>query len=102
GMGVVYAAWDPQLDRRIALKLVSLGSRAALATDGDNHRLRLLREAQALARLEHPNVVKVHDVGVCRAEPGSIGEDQVFIAMEQIVGRSLREWLRERRRGLGP
>ena len=101
-MGVVYAAWDPQLDRRIALKLVSLRSRAALATDGDSHRLRLLREAQALARLEHPNVVKVHDVGVCRSgEYGAIGEEQVFIAMEQIVGRSLRDWLREQRRGLG-
>ena len=103
GMGVVYAAWDPQLDRRIALKLVSLASRTADRPDYDSesHRLRLLREAQALARLEHPNVVKVHDVGVCRSGAhGAIGEEQVFIAMEQVLGRSLRDWLRERRRSL--
>jgi serine/threonine protein kinase/tetratricopeptide (TPR) repeat protein len=101
GMGVVYAAWDPQLDRRIALKLVTLGSQTGLGvgTDGDIHRLRLLREAQSLARLEHPNVVKVHDVGVCRAGPhGAIGPEQVFIAMEYVPGRSLRDWLRARKR----
>lgn len=91
GMGVVYAAWDPQLDRRIALKLV------ALAGEGDVEieiqRARLLREAQALARLEHPNVVKVHDVGVC--------DGQVFIAMEHVEGENLRDWLRARRRSVG-
>jgi serine/threonine protein kinase/tetratricopeptide (TPR) repeat protein len=90
GMGVVYSAWDPQLDRRIALKLV------ALAGEGDveveTQRARLLREAQALARLEHPNVVKVHDVGVC--------DEQVFIAMEHVEGVSLRDWLRSRRRSV--
>ncbi|PRP95543.1 Serine/threonine-protein kinase PknA [Enhygromyxa salina] len=90
GMGVVYAAWDPQLDRRVALKLVFIG--AELGTDGDTQRARLLREAQALARLEHPNVVKVHDVGVC--------EGQVFIAMEHIEGQSLRAWLSHKRRTL--
>jgi serine/threonine protein kinase/tetratricopeptide (TPR) repeat protein len=103
GMGVVYAAWDPQLDRRIALKLVTLGSRSGIGvgTDGDLHRLRLLREAQSLARLEHPNVVKVHDVGVCRSGPhGAIGPEQVFIAMEYVPGRSLREWLRDKQRNL--
>ncbi|KIG13079.1 serine/threonine protein kinase [Enhygromyxa salina] len=84
GMGVVYAAWDPQLDRRIALKLVNFGP--AWGTEGDTQRARLLREAQALARIEHPNVVKVHDVGV--------SDGQVFIAMEHVNGQSLREWLR--------
>jgi serine/threonine protein kinase/tetratricopeptide (TPR) repeat protein len=101
GMGVVYSAWDPQLDRRIALKLVTLGSQTGVGvgTDGEIHRLRLLREAQALARLEHPNVVKVHDVGVCRTGPhGAIGPEQVFIAMEYVPGRSLRDWLRAKRR----
>ena len=103
GMGVVYAAWDPQLDRRIALKLVTLGQRSGIGigTDGDLHRLRLLREAQSLARLEHPNVVQVHDVGVCRSGPhGAIGPEQVFIAMEYVAGRSLREWLRDKQRNL--
>jgi eukaryotic-like serine/threonine-protein kinase len=100
GMGVVYAAWDPQLDRRIALKLVSLG-RAGGVTEGETHRLRLLREGQALARLEHPNVVKVHDVGVCRSgEHAAIGPEQLFIAMEHVDGRSLRDWLRADRRSL--
>ncbi len=103
GMGVVYGAWDPQLDRRIALKLMTLGSRTSTGVwiDGEIHRLRLLREAQALARLEHPNVVKVHDVGVCRTgEHGAIGAEQVFIAMEYVAGRSLRAWLRADKRGL--
>ncbi|HLT37426.1 MAG TPA: serine/threonine-protein kinase, partial [Enhygromyxa sp.] len=103
GMGVVYAAWDPKLDRRIALKLVTLGARTGIGvgTEGDIQRLRLLREAQALARLEHPNVVKVHDVGVCRSgADGAIGPEQVFIAMEYVAGRSLREWLRDDKRKL--
>ncbi|MFO7561526.1 MAG: serine/threonine-protein kinase [Enhygromyxa sp.] len=103
GMGVVYAAWDPQLDRRIALKLVTFGASTGIGvgTDGDVHRLRLLREAQALARLEHPNVVRVHDVGVCRTgEHGAIGPEQLFIAMEYVPGLSLREWLRARKRKL--
>ena len=57
GMGVVYSAYDPQLDRRVALKLMRGGS-------DERSRARLLREAQALAQLSHPNVVPVHDVGV--------------------------------------
>jgi serine/threonine protein kinase/tetratricopeptide (TPR) repeat protein len=94
GMGVVYAAWDPQLDRRIALKLVNLAScgGAAPGSDGDTQRARLLREAQALARIEHPNVVRVHDVGVC--------DGQVFIAMEHVSGQSLRQWMRSERRSV--
>ena len=106
GMGVVYAAWDPQLDRRVAVKLVTLAGGARGGSDGEVHRLRLLREAQALARLEHPNVVKVHDVGVCRVptggELGAIGEEQVFIAMEFVAGQSLRAWLRGGKRRLRP
>jgi hypothetical protein len=55
GMGVVYAAYDPELDRRVALKLLrpDIG-----ATAGDEPRARLLREALALAKLSHPHVVR--------------------------------------------
>ena len=60
GMGVVYLAYDPELDRQVALKLLS--ARAG-DKEGDEEKRRLLREAQALAKLNHPNVVAVHDVG---------------------------------------
>ncbi len=77
-MGVVYAAWDPRLDRKVALKLVQ--PQAATA-DG---RARLLAEAKAAARLAHPAVVAVFDAG----EHG----DEVWIAMEFVAGQSLRRW----------
>jgi tetratricopeptide (TPR) repeat protein/predicted Ser/Thr protein kinase len=80
GMGVVYRAFDPELDRSVAVKLI----RSAEGTD--EARARLLREAQALARLSHPNVVGVHDVG-------AVG-DQVFLAMEMLDGQTLRDWLK--------
>jgi eukaryotic-like serine/threonine-protein kinase len=86
-MGMVYAAYDPRLDRKIALKL--LRSEAA-AVEVPLLRSRLLREAQAMARLVHPNVVTIHDVG----ESGEL----VYIAMELVRGRSLRSWLDERPR----
>jgi tetratricopeptide (TPR) repeat protein/predicted Ser/Thr protein kinase len=78
GMGVVYKAFDPELDRQVALKLVR--------TDRDDvdGRERLLREAQAMARLAHPNVISVFDVG-------SLG-DRVFVAMEYVAGLSLARW----------
>lgn len=78
-MGVVYAAYDPELDRKVALKLVLPG------TAGPNGRARLLREAQTLGKLSHPNVVTIHDVG-------TVGE-QVWLAMEFVRGLTLREWL---------
>lgn len=84
GMGEVFAAYDPQLDRKVAVKLLRGG--ALSAQEG---KARLLREAQAMARLQHPNVVAVHDVGVI--------EDRVFIAMEYVEGETLDEWLREKR-----
>src|SRR5688572_25412818 len=74
GMSVVYAAYDPELDRRVALKVV----RADRLTT--QHRQRLHREAQALARLSHPNVVTVFDAG-------DVG-DETFVAMELISGKS--------------
>ena len=80
GMGVVYAAYDPELDRKIAVKLIrGLGEhdRAGAA--------RLLREAKAMARLTHPNVITVHDVGV-------LASGEVFVAMEFVDGLTLRAW----------
>jgi tetratricopeptide (TPR) repeat protein len=86
GMGVVYRAYDPELDRRVALKVMQ--PRAGESVGGHS---RMLREAQALARLAHPNVVAVYDVG-------SVGE-RVFIAMELVEGETLSSWLRGRKRG---
>ncbi|MFV8755390.1 protein kinase domain-containing protein [Nannocystaceae bacterium ST9] len=87
GMGVVCSAYDPKLDRRIALKLLRSTSGGQASETGRN---RLFREAQALAKLTHPNVVTVHDVGEF--------DGQVYIAMEFVEGTTLREWLRERPR----
>ncbi len=84
GMGEVFAAFDPRLDRRVALKLLRGG-----ALSLDEGRARLLREAQAMARLQHPNVIAVHDVGTF--------EDRVFIAMEFVAGDTIAEWLRGER-----
>src|SRR5690242_16209983 len=79
GMGVVYKAYDPELDRPIALKLLQMDAAAEALRE------RLLREAQALARLSHPNVIAVHDVGMF--------EGQVFIAVEFVAGKTLRQWV---------
>src|SRR5215470_10802797 len=83
-MGVVHAAFDPDLERRIALKVLKAATAAAEARD------RLLREARAMARLSHPNVVTVYEVGTAG------GRD--FVAMELIHGETLAEWLRKARR----
>jgi tetratricopeptide (TPR) repeat protein len=79
GMGVVYAAYDPELDRKVALKVLL----SDVAEDAGGARLR--REAQALGKLAHPNVVTVHDMGI-------VG-DQVWLAMELVDGLTLRQWL---------
>ncbi|MEZ4451974.1 MAG: serine/threonine-protein kinase [Nannocystaceae bacterium] len=89
GMGVVYAAEDPQLGRVVALKVIrDHGGDDDHTRAGE--RARLLREAQALARLSHPNVVHVYEVG--EADEG------VWVAMERIVGPTLAGWLAARRR----
>ncbi len=86
GMGVVYAAVDPALDRKVALKLLH----PELAGDGSDGAARLLREAQALAKLSHDNVVPVYDVGTTG--------DRVFLAMGFVEGTTLKEWLGARPR----
>jgi eukaryotic-like serine/threonine-protein kinase len=77
-MGTVFAAYDPQLDRKVALKVLG----AAADTDAGERRD---REARSLARLRHPNVVAVHEVGSHRGER--------FIAMDLVDGVTLRAWL---------
>src|SRR5688572_17442356 len=83
GMGIVYAANDPELGRTVAIKLV----RERLGGLGAALRERLRREAQALARLSHPNVVSIHDVGV--------DGDQLFIVMQYVDGAVLDDWIAE-------
>jgi serine/threonine protein kinase/formylglycine-generating enzyme required for sulfatase activity len=86
-MGVAYAAYDPELDRKIALKFL----RQTVNGDAQQARqARLVREAQAIAKLAHPNVVGIFDVGV--------HEQQVFLAMEYLGGGTLRQWLAAEKR----
>ena len=84
GMGVVVAAYDPTLDRKVAIKLIDARHRGDAGS-----RLRMEREAQAMARLSHPNVVTIYEVGE--------HEGDLFLAMEFVKGRDLCAWLRERR-----
>jgi len=83
GMGMVFAAHDPELDRSVAVKLL----RGDMRDEESRHSLerRLRREARAMAKLSHPNVVTVYDVGV--------HDDIVFVAMELVDGVTLATWL---------
>jgi eukaryotic-like serine/threonine-protein kinase len=90
GMGVVYRAHDPRLDREIALKVISL--RGLTCETGVRAHRRLLREAQAMAQLCHPNVLPVYDVGEL--------EGNVWLAMERVRGCTLRQWSRRRHRSV--
>lgn len=76
GMGMVWGAWDPQLERRVAVKLVRFTS--------ESSHVRMLREGQVLAKLSHPNLVPIFDVGVMG--------DQVYLVMEWIKGVTLRAY----------
>lgn len=84
GLGVVYAARDRRLGREVALKRMRPEARSP---DGD---ARLLREAQAMARLSHPNVVTVYEAGEL--------EGDVYVAMELVQGQTLRAWLAQAER----
>jgi tetratricopeptide (TPR) repeat protein len=86
GAGMVWAAHDPKLDRKVALKLVRHA--------GEEHDARLLLEARALARLSHPNIVHVYDVGNERLGDESL----LYIAMELLEGGTLRAWMKTPRR----
>ncbi|MGB1275293.1 MAG: serine/threonine-protein kinase, partial [Nannocystaceae bacterium] len=85
GMGVVYLAVDDELERKLAIKLI----RGAGGASGSEH-ARLRQEARAMARLSHPNVVTVHEVGE--------HDGQLYIAMEYVQGCSLTQWLEMKRR----
>ncbi|MBX7078656.1 MAG: tetratricopeptide repeat protein [Nannocystaceae bacterium] len=88
GMGFVHAAWDPELQRKVAIKLLHARDPARVSTA--ELRQRLLREAQTLARLDHPNVVGVHEVGV--------HGELVFIVMDFVEGQTLAQWVEARER----
>ncbi|MEM7157595.1 MAG: serine/threonine-protein kinase [Myxococcota bacterium] len=83
GMGLVYAAYDEELDRKVAIKILLEDE----FTDEEDQR-RFQREAQALARLSHPHVVTVHEVGQ--------SDGRFFLAMEYIRGESMKAWLKSR------
>jgi len=89
GMGVVYAATDSELHRRVAVKLLRADGTGELSTQG---RERMMREARVLASLSHPNVVTVFDVGT--------HGDNVFLAMELVEGGNLAAWVREGKHSL--
>ena len=77
GMGMVYAGYDERLDRKVAIKLLRRRT-------GDAARRRLAREAQGLARLSHPNVVQIYEIGEHEGAP--------YIAMEFVEGQTLGAW----------
>lgn len=84
GSAVIYSAWDAQQRRPVAIKLLR-----------DDHsfrpdsQARFLREAKSIARLDHPNVVRIYEVGT--------HEGRVFLALEYVEGRTLREWVEQER-----
>ncbi|MEM9453473.1 MAG: serine/threonine-protein kinase [Myxococcota bacterium] len=83
GMGVVFKAFDPTLDRRVALKVLH-------KEIDERHTARLVREAQAMAKLSHPHVVQVYEVGEV--------DGRTFVAMELVQGQTLRAWMRQQPR----
>ncbi|MFP2909932.1 serine/threonine-protein kinase, partial [Pyxidicoccus sp. 3LFB2] len=90
GMGEVFEAFDPELRRTVAIKV--LHERQLPGESRDTRALRLMREAQAMARLSHPHVLTVHDVGT--------HEGRVFLAMAKVDGGNMRQWLKKARRPL--
>jgi len=84
-MGQVYVARDPELDRRVAIKVIRRFDPDDDAAE--RQRERLVREARAMAKIQHPNVIAVHEV--------SRHAEDVFIVMEYVEGPSLRRWLEQ-------
>ena len=80
GMGSVYLAEDPDIGRRVAIKLVSIGS------DADS-RARFRREAKTLGQLSHPNIVTLYEYGE--------HEGQQFLVLEYLAGQDLSEWMEQ-------
>lgn len=80
GAGVVLSAFDPTLERKVAIKVMQ-----RVASSGGERRL--LEEARLMARVHHPNVISVFDVGI------DTERDVVFVVMEHVDGESLAEWL---------
>ena len=91
GMGQVLRARDPQLDREVAIKVLRDELGDSRPAHGEVARKRLLREAQAMARLDHPNVIGVHEVGE--------DDGRIFLVMERVTGTTLGGWLRATPRG---
>ncbi len=89
GMGIVYAAYDAELDRKVAIKL--LHPRPMTRVDDSDGTRRLLREAQAMAKISHPNVLQVF-------EADTHGQ-QVYVVLEHVEGTTLRTWWKQRPRG---
>ena len=99
GVGIVYEAYDPELDRKVAIKLL----RSTPGAKGEGvRRKRMMREAQAIARLSHPNVVTVHDVGtydpadlldVYAGPSTGATQPEVFVVMEFVRGLDLDRWV---------
>src|SRR5262245_43533072 len=85
GMGAIWAAFDPQLQRRVAIKLTTS---QRLSTEGAQRQFR--KEARAIAQFRHPNVVQIHDFGLDKEEP--------FIVMELLEGEDLETRLKRRER----
>jgi serine/threonine protein kinase len=83
GMGAIWAAFDPQLQRRVAIKLTTT---QRLSTAGAQHHFE--KEAKAIARFRHPNVVQIHDFGLDKDEP--------YIVMELLEGEDLETRLKRR------
>ena len=77
GMGVAYAAYDEQLERHVAIKVL-------VGPQAERTRARLLNEARAMARFNHPNIAVIHDVGVT--------DGRTYVVMERVEGVTLAEW----------
>ena len=103
GMGVVFAARDPELDRKVAIKF--LGADARSDEEAEEGQRRMLREARLIAQIDHPNVVRVHDVRAYDALPEDaatvlagqgVSDRGVFLVMEFIEGQTLKAWQDDR------